>query len=326
LNWCFEFSLAVLTGFFLFRKVVLVDDAMIASVCSVFQYPGGKARIAGWIADLLPPPGSYSCFVDVFGGAANVLLEVMHRNEVAGIRVHYVFNDKNEDIVNFFRVIRNKATREELIEMLRWTPYSRKQFTNCIEMPIPADPVERAWRFFVLIQQSFSGVSPFTPGRWGYDLSGKCVNTWLHSQERLEFYGELFRRVQIECLDFADLLRRYDNSMVLVYCDPPYYPDTRIESKSIYEHELSGGRHRELAELLNAFSGMAAISGYRCTEYDTWYKDWERHDRDISCSMSQIGGVGKWKGMSRPRRTESLWLNPKATAARGSRFRQKRLF
>lgn len=60
---------------------------------AVFQYPGGKARIAGWIADRLPPPGSYSVFVDVFGGSASVLLEVMRRCERAGKKVLFVFND-----------------------------------------------------------------------------------------------------------------------------------------------------------------------------------------------------------------------------------------
>lgn len=60
---------------------------------AVFQYPGGKARIAGWIADRLPPPGSYSVFVDVFGGSASVLLEVMRRCERAGKKILFVFND-----------------------------------------------------------------------------------------------------------------------------------------------------------------------------------------------------------------------------------------
>lgn len=43
------------------------------AIVSVFHYPGGKARLAGWIAGLFPPPRSYKVFIDVFGGAANVL-------------------------------------------------------------------------------------------------------------------------------------------------------------------------------------------------------------------------------------------------------------
>jgi|GEM_PF-6742429 len=57
---------------------------------SVFQYPGGKARIASWIADRLPPPGSFNVFVDVFGGSGSVLLEAMRRCEKAGKKTLFV--------------------------------------------------------------------------------------------------------------------------------------------------------------------------------------------------------------------------------------------
>ncbi len=295
------------------------------AVVSVFQYPGGKARIASWIADLLPPPGSYGVFVDLFGGAANVLLEVMRRNEAAGVNMHYVYNDKNEEIVNFFRVLRDPESREKLREMLRWTPFSRKEYEGCVEMPAPEDPVGRAWWFFTLTQQTFSGHPLATPGRWAYDLDGKCVNRWIHSQDRMEHFGELFRRVQIECLDFAEIIRRYANQDVLVYADPPYFHGARVDTK-VYACELPPEHHKELADLLNAFPGMAAISGYRCPEYDEWYAGWERHDKDVPCFISKVGGTEKWKGMSRPRRTESLWLNPAAVAARRTRMKQERLF
>jgi len=286
---------------------------------AIIQYPGGKARLAGWIADLLPPPGSYCTFIDVFGGAANVLLEVMRRNDAAGTRnVLYVYNDVDEELVNFFRVLRERELREELLGLLRWTPYSRRQFEECLEMPVPDDPVRRAWRFFVINQQSYCGKAwkDCHTGRWAYHLqdSGN-IQRWLNSQKRLEYFGEIFRQIQVECLDFADLLRRYADRNVLVYCDPPYYPEARVD-RTIYRNELPATRHAELAEILSAYPGMAAISGYCCPEYDTWYAGWERHDRDVVCSMSHVGGTRDTKGQARPRRVESLWLNPAAVRAK----------
>lgn len=247
----------------------------------------------------------------------------MRRNN--GANVHYVYNDKDEEIVNFFRVLRDPESREKLREMLRWTPFSRKEYEGCVEMPAPEDPVGRAWWFFMLTQQSYSGRPPFTPGRWGYHVQNDGnIRRWLNSQERLERFGELFRRVQVECLDFAEVIRRYSRRDVLIYADPPYFPSARVDTK-IYALELPPERHKELADLLNAFPGMAAISGYRCPEYDEWYALWERHDKDVPCSISKIGGTREWKGMSRPRRIESLWLNPAAVQARG-KLRQERLF
>lgn len=293
---------------------------------AVFHYPGGKANLAPWIADRLPLPGSYGVFVDVFGGAASILLEIMRRNEQAGKRPHYVYNDKDEEIVNFFRVLRNREMRDELREMLHWTPYSRKQFCDCIEIPVTDEPIHRAWRFFVLQQQIIGGGIRAYPGRWSYDAKkkGGALKRWLNSQERLMQFGEMFRQVQVECLDFTEVFRRYDGRDVLFYVDPPYFPDTRY-SNDIYSLELPREKHEELASLLHDFPGMAAISGYRCPEYDSWYASWERYDQEVPCHMSASGSTGNLKGLKKPRRIESIWLNSAAITAKFE-IRQKVLF
>jgi DNA adenine methylase len=281
---------------------------------AVLIYPGGKARLAAWIADLLPPPGTYRTFLDAFGGAANVLLEVMRRNEAAGFRgVLYVYNDADEELVNFFRVLREPDLRRQLREMLRWTPYSRRQFQECLEMLVPADPVRRAWRFFVINRQSYCGAADKAgrTGRWSYKVLPKRADggpdRWLRSQERLEALGEAFRRIQVECLDFAEVLRRYDAPEVLAYCDPPYLG--RGDRRAVYAAGFSPERHRELAGILAGFRGLAAVSGYRCPEHEEWYAGWERHEREVPCCLTRARGP-------RPRRVEALWLSPAAARAR----------
>lgn len=126
-------------------------------------------------------------------------------------------------------------------------------------------------------------------------------------------------------MDFAEVIKRYSAPDVLAYLDPPYFPSTRCDPGQ-YQHEMTAEQHQELARLLNAFPGMAAVSGYRCPEYDAWYAGWERHDRDVACSMSHVGGTRDTKGQARPRRVESLWLNPAAVATRRERGDQLRLF
>ncbi|MCL6558330.1 MAG: DNA adenine methylase, partial [Firmicutes bacterium] len=145
---------------------------------------------------------------------------------------------------------------------------------------------------------------------------------WLSSREKLERFGMVFQKVQVECLDFADLIRRYDRQGVLIYLDPPYYPDTR-QDNHLYRLEMPRERHQELAGILNSVKGMAALSGYRCPEYDEWYSGWERHDLSVVCHLSSVGGE-KYRG-DRPGRVESLWLNPAAARA-GGKVRQLTLF
>ncbi len=292
----------------------------------VFHYAGGKANIAPWIADLLPPPGRYGVFVDVFGGAANMMFEIMRRNGQAGERPHYVYNDKDEELVNFFLVLRNKAMREKLQEMLYWTPYSRKQFCDCIE-EVSESPVRRAWRFFTLQQQIISGlgVDNASPGRWAYDAKkkGGSLKRWLSSQNRLDQFGNMFRQVQIECLDFTEIINRYNSNDILLYVDPPYFPD--VCYKGIYSFELYRERHKELGLLLNIFPGMAAISGYRCPEYDRWYANWERYDREVPCQLSCAGSTRNLKDKEKPKRIESVWFNAAAVKERCKTI-QKSLF
>jgi len=293
---------------------------------SIFKWPGSKARLASRIVSLFPPPESYNVFVDVFGGAANVTLAVPDRPDLLK-----VLNDVDKELVNFFRVMRDPTLRERLADMLTWTPYSRQEYAEAITFK-PADPVERAWRFFVLAEQGYSGLSyaHATPGRWGYTVTAKkhAPRAWVNSVEALQEFGQRLRDVQIENLDYRELIARYDGPDVLIYADPPYL--IRHCPDKIYTNEMQDVEtHRELAEVLNGIKGMVVLSGYPSEEYREWYdrRGWERHEFDVVCSTSCRGSRVGLKGLGKPRRTECVWLNPACVKARErARFMQLSLF
>ncbi len=60
-------------------------------------------------------------------------------------------------------------------------------------------------------------------------------------------------------------------------------------------------QHFWLVAALRAHSGPAAISGYRCGDYDRWLRDWRRFDFDMPNNAGQT--------RRKQRRTESLWIN-----------------
>ena len=282
---------------------------------AIFKWPGGKARLANKIVSLFPPPDAYSVFLDVFGGAANVTLAVPDRPDLLKI-----YNDVDSELVNLFRVMRDPAARERLIDMLTWTPYSRQEYAEAITFE-PADQVEKAWRFFVLTEQSYSGISysRATPGRWGYTVTaGKQVaRAWVNSVDSLHEFGQRLRSVQVENLDYREAVRRYDGPDVLIYADPPYL--VRHCPDEIYVNEMQDVEaHRELAEVLNSVKGMVVLSGYPSEEYRERYDErgWERHEFDVVCSTSCRSSRVGLKGLSKPRRTECVWLNPAAVRAR----------
>ena len=69
-----------------------------------------------------------------------------------------VVNDIDGRIVNFFRVLRERP--DELVEVLRLTPWARDEWQACKEPT--DDPLEAARRWWVLTWQGFS-----FPGKTG---------------------------------------------------------------------------------------------------------------------------------------------------------------
>lgn len=68
---------------------------------SVFPYPGGKGREAGWILEKMPP---HDTFVDVFGGSGAIIYNKPPSK-------YEVYNDVNDDLVQFFEVRRSLDRR-----------------------------------------------------------------------------------------------------------------------------------------------------------------------------------------------------------------------
>jgi DNA adenine methylase len=103
-------------------------------------------------------------------------------------------------------------------------------------------------------------------------MSG-VVSRWLGSVEHLPEIAFRLLRVQLENRPAVDLIRLYDSSGTLFYCDPPYIHASRGEDKA-YGFEMDEASHRELSEVLHGCKGNVAISGYHCDLMDDLYKDW----------------------------------------------------
>jgi DNA adenine methylase len=67
-----------------------------------------KWKLAPWIIQHFP---EHVCYVEPYGGAASVLL----RKEPSEIEV---YNDIDREVVNFFRVLRERPDEFSLIEQL----------------------------------------------------------------------------------------------------------------------------------------------------------------------------------------------------------------
>lgn len=262
------------------------------------RYHGGKFRLAPWIMQFFPP---HEVYVEPFGGAAGVLL----RKPRAYAEV---YNDLDSDIVNFFRVLRDPALRQDLIEACRLTPYARDEFNLAYEPT--DDPLERARRTCIRAAMGFSsaGASKATTGfridtRRRY---GTAQHNWASYPDALGQIGERFTGVLIENRDAIAVLLDHDGRDTLHFVDPPYVHDTRVmRARGGYRHELDDAAHLALLDALHAVDGMVVLCGYRCDLYDNALIGWERHETTARISSGRGTGL----------RTEVVWLNPSCSAA-----------
>ncbi len=259
----------------------------------VFGWYGGKFSHLEWLLPLLPGCHHYC---EPFAGSAAVLLN----RRPSPVET---YNDIDGEVVNFFRVLREQ--KEQLIEAIGLTPFSREEFYHALNTDGAAlTPLERARRFFVRARQVRTGLAQTASlGRWANcknttraGMSG-VVSRWLGSVETLPEVAARLLRVQIENRPAQEVIRLYDSAETLFYCDPPYPHETRGDSKA-YGFEMTDQEHRELAALLSRVKGKAAISGYVGPLMNELYKDWNRHDSAAKNCHS----------IKKPRR-EALWTN-----------------
>lgn len=269
-----------------------------------FPWYGGKANMAKWIwSEIKKRRYEHRTYVEVFGGAGAVLMT----KDPSPVEV---FNDIDEGVVNFFRVLRDEEKFERFRRLVELTPYSRKEYDECKQLwEGESDDVVRAWRWYVVARMSIVG--KFGHG-WGYartesvrGMSHSC-SRFLSSIENLPEIAARLKRVQIECLDFRDCIQRYDTEKTLFYLDPTYVPGT-CELIG-YRCSLTRQDHEELVKILLSIQGKAVLSGYPNDIYEELERNgWERVDRERA-----IGAEVMSQSQSNKRQyvTDSLWFSP----------------
>ncbi|MCB4365442.1 DNA adenine methylase [Hydrogenophaga taeniospiralis] len=256
----------------------------------VVRYHGGKWKLAPWIVSNLPP---HRLYVEPFGGGASVLLRKPRSYAE-------VYNDLDGEIVNLFRMVRDKG--ELLAQACELTPFARSEFEGAYD---PAgDPIEQARRTLVRAYMGFgsAGASGQSTGfRANSSRSGTTpAHDWMNYPDHLRNNVQRLRGVVIENRNAITVMQTHDSDQTLHYVDPPYVHSTRnLRTRApAYKHELSNADHETLASALKELQGMVVVSGYRCDLYDHLFNGWQRIDQAAHADGAKD-------------RIESLWLSPR---------------
>lgn len=285
---------------------------MSGGVCNPIRWFGGKARMIPKLLPLLP---SHKHYIELFGGGASLLFA---KTPCRGIEV---YNDIDSGLYNFFSVLADPKRFPEFKRYVEALLCSRELYSVCRDTwDDQEDSVERAVRWYVLATQSFSGC--FGAG-WGSAVevtANNCAATcssWQVLLSRLPAAHARLRNVHIKNLDWRVILGDYNDSDYLVYCDPPYIHETRMDKR--YKHEMSNDDHRELVQTLLAYEGSVVLSGYPHELYAP-LKDagWDQKRFETVCSAVATTRSTKIQGkgalLKDHSRIELVWRNHRALA------------
>ncbi|MEA5402652.1 DNA adenine methylase [Arcicella sp. DC2W] len=270
-----------------------------------FNYFGGKFS---WIEHLnyhFPDPSLFNHLCELFGGSCAVSLNYKGK-------VIKTVNEINEDITNFFEVLRDNE--QELMRLLLLTPCSNLEYDRCWEPS--QNKIEQARRFYVRVRQSFFGLGCSRKNKgWHMAKSqnnakgGETVSKWNNALEKLHEVAEAIRtNIQITNFSFEVAIGKIDSQKTFFYADPPYPEECRA-SFNDYKFEFSTEDHITLSEKLHSINGLAMISSYNTKLYNDLYSDWRKVELPIKKNNIRSSEVQEVIWMNYPEQKIGLFNN-----------------
>lgn len=214
----------------------------VAPAAPVAPWLGGKKALYRTLIERIEAI-PHKTYVEPFVGMGGVFLRRTWQPQCE------VMNDLNGEITNLFRILQRHYP--DLMNHMRYQITSRREFERLRKTePDTLTDIERAARFLYLQRLAFGGklggVFGVTNERGSrFDLSrvGPLLDA---AHSRLQ--GVVF-----ECLDWSEVLRRYDGPNSLFYLDPPYVGGENDYGKGMFDRDQFAQMADQLKEIQGAF-------------------------------------------------------------------------
>lgn len=228
---------------------------------------------------LLPLIPEHTAYVEVFGGAAALLLN----KPPSPIEV---YNDADGELVNLFEVIRDDA--DAFLKRADFLLYSRELYqrwqNDLEEGRQPEDPVERAVRFWYVIRSAF-GAHPDKGWAFQRARPRNSATVVQNALTNIRAIHERLKPVEIDHLDFRRCIRNRDAMSTLLFLDPPYLETEGYRVGTFTVHDqcdlaqilcnvkskwlLTIGDHPIIRKLYRDFDKTVLKSSISCTKVIT---------------------------------------------------------
>lgn len=278
----------------------------------MLSYIGGKSKIGKWIVEEYPT--DMETYVETFGGMFWCFYN-MDMSKYPNLKT-VVYNDFNPLNYNLFKCLENPT---ELLKAVNSIPCQERgvektpelysilfsNFQQSIfsgELIIKSPDYMLAAQYAYILTQVFSGSKPESSGF--IDLKGKYKSKYLTFRDKLsnpKWLDKFLKITNVENMDFADVIQKYDSESTYIYLDPPYWKTENYYSN----HDFDRNDHQRLAETLHGVKGKFSLSYYDFPLLHEWFPQdqyrWESKDFAKAASAT--------KGKTQNKGTELLILN-----------------
>jgi len=185
-------------------------------------------------------PDKITTFVDVFGGSGTVVLNVPPE-----WRINRIYNDIDLRLYNLLNVLRDENKRQKLFEMLELSLPHRKIFEDFLEKTDFKDDVDMAYSYL------YTHFCSYNANDKTFSIRIKEKRDFFKSQINLlkhNFFA--IKNLVIECLDYKDLIKKYDSNTTFFYLDPPF-----LSSGGNYKYSFTIKDFQELYDILTGIKG-----------------------------------------------------------------------
>jgi DNA adenine methylase len=216
------------------------------------RYPGGKARFAPLIADVIRANGlTEGHYFEPFAGGAGVALVLL----LDGLVSHVHINDADPAVATFWRVATTQS--DALIKKVANDPVTLDAWHHWRSVmlgEIEASELERGFATLFMNRTNRSGILMGGviggKGQAGtYKLDARFMRDKICA--RLERIGQKSAHIHVYEEDALTLLKRCHQFLPrksLVYLDPPYY----VKGAGLYRNSYKHTDHVRIAKLLGS--------------------------------------------------------------------------
>jgi DNA adenine methylase len=229
---------------------------------SPLRYPGGKNKLAKFIAKICVDNNINGHYVEPYAGGASVALHLLIEEKVEKITI----NDFDRSIYSFWHsVLKNTKKFCKLIEDTEINIENWQKAKEIQKNKSKAKLLDLGFSTFFLNRTNISGI--INAGIiGGIEQKGKYKMNCRFNKEdlikRIKLIAKYKKQINLYNLDALELVKRIqdesNNNKTIFYFDPPYY----LKGSSLYTNHYKNDQHIDVCYTIKEIKNINWIVSY----------------------------------------------------------------